>query len=300
MKLPRHHYIPEFYLKQWAAPEDGRLFEFARRYHKNVPKVVARPTHPGGTGYVRGLNLMEAATPELREQFETVIMGTVDNRAQEALLKLKSDDNSPWLPKPRSSWTRFIISLMFRNPEALEKIRSQIAKLPLLNSAEARAAYEQMAQPGAPDFDAYMREDVGAARFQFILSMMNQKSLGNRINNMIWQRCTFANSPYSVLTSDRPVIFWQVNGRQVIVVPTGPNTLFVAFHDYADFERLRSTPLKELIVKVNRHVVERAVRFVWGADTHNQRFIENRLGADNKNDLFYLDLERAARGLEAA
>ena len=46
----KHHYIPKFYLKQWAGP-DGRLCEFAQRYKG----VEARPTYPDGTGYVRGL-----------------------------------------------------------------------------------------------------------------------------------------------------------------------------------------------------------------------------------------------------
>src|SRR5436305_393523 len=96
MKLPKHHYTPELYLKEWSSPESGQLIEFARRIQKGVSKIVARPTHPGGTGYVRGLNLMEAPTKELREQFETAIMGSVDNGAKDALLRLKSNDDTPW------------------------------------------------------------------------------------------------------------------------------------------------------------------------------------------------------------
>jgi hypothetical protein len=41
MKEQKHHYIPEFYLKQWAG-SDGRLCEF-NRPHK---KVVAQMKHP--------------------------------------------------------------------------------------------------------------------------------------------------------------------------------------------------------------------------------------------------------------
>src|SRR4051812_37024104 len=96
MKLPKHHYIPEFYLKSWGTSEGGKVIEFARRIHKGVPNIIARRTHPGGTGYVLGLNLMEAPTKELREQFETVIMDSVDNSAKNALLKLKGNDDAPW------------------------------------------------------------------------------------------------------------------------------------------------------------------------------------------------------------
>lgn len=55
-KKQNHHYIREFYLKQWAGP-DGQFVEYCRRY-KN--RVVARPTAPGGTGYIPGLYLIPA------------------------------------------------------------------------------------------------------------------------------------------------------------------------------------------------------------------------------------------------
>jgi hypothetical protein len=44
----KHHYIPKFYLKQWAVL-DGKLCEFRKPYKT----VVDRMTDPDGTGYVR-------------------------------------------------------------------------------------------------------------------------------------------------------------------------------------------------------------------------------------------------------
>ena len=50
----KHHYLPVFYLKEWAGP-DGRICEYSRPYDVVKPKRV----HPGGTGYVRGLYAIE-------------------------------------------------------------------------------------------------------------------------------------------------------------------------------------------------------------------------------------------------
>jgi hypothetical protein len=43
----KHHYLPKFYLKQWATGLDGRLCEFSMPYDTVKPKRV----HPDGTGY---------------------------------------------------------------------------------------------------------------------------------------------------------------------------------------------------------------------------------------------------------
>jgi Protein of unknown function (DUF4238) len=54
MKLPKHHYIPVFYLREWVDSKN-RLMEFSRPTRK---EVKARDTAPTGTGYVRGLYRM--------------------------------------------------------------------------------------------------------------------------------------------------------------------------------------------------------------------------------------------------
>jgi hypothetical protein len=84
-KLPKHHYIPVFYLKQWSGP-DGRVTAF-RRPHGD--KVVATPKPPSHTGYVRGLYWLDgAADPDMANRVETLIMGRIDHNAALAHLCL--------------------------------------------------------------------------------------------------------------------------------------------------------------------------------------------------------------------
>lgn len=80
-KLPKHHYIPVFYLKEWARP-DGRLTEFSRPTGKDV---IPRRTSPKGTGYVRGLYRLDGPNEAASEAFERIFFHQVDNLAKEAL-----------------------------------------------------------------------------------------------------------------------------------------------------------------------------------------------------------------------
>lgn len=86
----KHHYIPKFYLKQWAVT-DGELCEF-RKPHKTV---VDRMTDPDGTGYVRGLYTFD--THSLDGSFlERKFLLKVDNDANRALKQLLAlNDNLP-------------------------------------------------------------------------------------------------------------------------------------------------------------------------------------------------------------
>ena len=104
-KQGRHHYIPVFYLKQWAR-DNGRLCEFSKPYDRVKP----RRTHPDGTAYVDGLNTVEGLPPAEAQYLETVFFQIADDTAAQALKILLSP--TPWnlTPKVRSGWSRFIMS----------------------------------------------------------------------------------------------------------------------------------------------------------------------------------------------
>jgi hypothetical protein len=48
-------------------------------------------------------------------------MQKVDSLAADAHKKLLRNPSTPWSSDMRSAWTRFIVSLLFRNPEAIER-----------------------------------------------------------------------------------------------------------------------------------------------------------------------------------
>jgi len=73
-KQGRHHYIPVFYLKQWAG-DDKRVCEFSRSY----VRVKPRRTHPDGTGYLDGLNTVDGLPPEEAQFLEDVFFKIADD-----------------------------------------------------------------------------------------------------------------------------------------------------------------------------------------------------------------------------
>jgi Protein of unknown function (DUF4238) len=81
-KAPKHHYIPVFYLQQWA-DECSRLVEYSRQGPGGVVKT--RPTSPAGTGYVRGLYRIEDVDPSVVNVVETLFLKPSDGLAAEAL-----------------------------------------------------------------------------------------------------------------------------------------------------------------------------------------------------------------------
>jgi hypothetical protein len=132
-KDPKHHYIPVFYLQQWA-DDRGRMIEYSRQgKHKFVK---ARPTSPTGTGYVRGLNLVPGVPPDKAEFVEKEFMRLVDEWAARALFAFLSPDREPSIQE-RVGWARFIYSLILRTPEHIELIRRKSAELKISSPPQA-------------------------------------------------------------------------------------------------------------------------------------------------------------------
>src|ERR1700728_779884 len=110
-KAGKHHFVPVFYLKQWAGT-DERICEYRRRYHGVLPKRV----FPDGTGYVHGLYSVPGL-PEKDEQYvEKRFMSRIDNDAAIALRWIL-DETKPAGDLPdrlKVSWAQFIYSLTLR------------------------------------------------------------------------------------------------------------------------------------------------------------------------------------------
>jgi hypothetical protein len=226
-KEPKHHYIPIFYLQQWAG-EDGRLIEFCRRYEG----VVARPTHPDGTGYVRGLYKIPDGKPGQEYIIETDLMSAVDTWAARALQHMMIDGVGPGTFDERAAagWCQFIYSLIVRNPEHLEIIGRKLKTMDqgaILE--EIRDRYASMRGPTDPEsFDEYKaaraRSPLEVAPVRTLVDILQSQRVVSAIASMQWRTTTLNTTKHSLLTSDRPVIM--TNGLVVpdahILLPISP------------------------------------------------------------------------------
>jgi hypothetical protein len=148
----KHHYIPIFYLKQWART-DGRLCEFSRPRDS----VKARFVHPTGTGYVRGLYEIDDPDPDKVNVIEELILKPHDGMAAEALQCLVRDIDFTH-DRMRQAWTQFLLSLVVRYPEAVGELKRLIAE-------NVERMYQQSRKPGDPETITEYEAKLGTNEF---------------------------------------------------------------------------------------------------------------------------------------
>jgi hypothetical protein len=282
-KEPKHHYIPIFYLQQWAGA-DGRVVEYCRRYEG----VVARPTFSEGTGYIRGLYKLPDARPGEEYIVETKLMSSIDNWAAKAMQQMMSDGAAPGklLPREAVSLCQFLYSLIVRNPEHLLRIRE---KLDTLDPGEIlehiRDDYPNIRGPADPQaFDdyksAFIKNPIEVPAVRVLPELARSKRVVSVLASFKWQTATVRAARYPLLTSDRPVIM--TNGLRkrdaFIVLPISPWRLLVGTKDDETFETFSSMPRHDLAEAVNNQVTQQAYKFVFGLDGSQLRFVANRLG----------------------
>lgn len=83
----KHHFLPVFYLRQWANA-DRRLVEFKKPFGNTV---VPRRGHPQSMGWIDRLYALDGVKGASAQKFETTFLSPVDSRAAEALKHNRSD-----------------------------------------------------------------------------------------------------------------------------------------------------------------------------------------------------------------
>jgi hypothetical protein len=132
----KHHYVPVFYLKRWVGL-DGKICEFSRPYRDIVPKRV----HPAGTGYINDLYRLPGVEGEGAQKLEQLFFSPVDSWASDALAKMHDGRTSNWNVAERSAWTRFVTSLLFRNPDDVSLLIKRMRVDYYITDEKAEARY---------------------------------------------------------------------------------------------------------------------------------------------------------------
>jgi hypothetical protein len=301
VSIPRkHHYIPVFYLKQWRGP-DRRLCE----YKRVVGKIVTRRTFPDGTGYERDLYRIDGLPEALAHEVESKFMHFVDTEANYALQKIIAGDPTPWDARMRSAWVRFILSLRFRNPEAVTVIKQQMLDVWKAGVDYLRNNYPRLRRAtDPPTFDEYMaRTEPDApykAALRFLQEIIDNQRVGPTIFNMHWSRVALGRSTIPLLTSDRPLDMHGLAAKEAyIVLPVSPSMLFVAGHNDTWAKRLSAANPTEVVKRINLTIVSQARKLVWGVNDQQIRFVRNRLSSSPDRPIITDEQKRQAIAVAA-
>jgi Protein of unknown function (DUF4238) len=141
-----HHFLPVFYLSRWQ--RECGFVEFARRGNGIIE---GRPCYPKGTGYQRRLYSNQFQSDAAKAQaLETEFMQSLDRRAAEALALLETGKSS-WTDEEGSNWTRFILSLLQRVPEEVEKFKDSYLGVFQNITSQDEARYKAVRWDGLPE-----------------------------------------------------------------------------------------------------------------------------------------------------
>jgi len=278
----KHHYAPVCYLKQWSNTDDRRVCE-----HKLIPGQGVKPrrTSPKGTGYEIDLYRVEGVPDDIAQDFEKRFMHLVDTDASRALEKIVAGETDNWPPALRSAWARFIMSLLFRNPEAVAEIRGHIVNMWAEGIKALQEDYAARRRPGDPEtFEEFLAKrepnaaQIGAANF--LADVIDNDKVGDTIFKMQWARIDLSKSKHQLLTSDRPIDMplGLADPNAYIAIAVSPKILFVAAHHMDVANALRKAKPTEVVKKYNERVIQQARKYVWGSTDSQLAFVRGHFG----------------------
>jgi hypothetical protein len=273
-----HHFIPAFFLAQWA-DETGKLVEYTIKHGK----LIAKPVGPRATGYEPHLYSFPDLPSNAAHFLETVFFNYADRVAAEALRNHLLAAPSAWTTELISAWSRFVIGLHLRHPDAMPELRAAAKSVWDIGGAEYQAQYEATKKcEDPPTFDEYLaaRDPLTATKVgvNMIVKVFDNEILGKHMNNMTWGVIDVGRSPHRFLLSDRAVVFANLGDADgSVYLPVSPTKIFVAVNDADRLQRLRALPPRDIVHHSNRHLVGRARRFVWANDQSQTSFVEKHM-----------------------
>lgn len=246
------------------------------------------PAHiSGGTGYQPGLYTFSELDGEARNFLENVFLGRADDAANDALQRLLMQDTN-LKPELRVAWSRYIMTLLHRNPELIQRLRHKVAtELPSALSNLKAAWYVARRESDPPTFEEYVtavpRRDVQEATLMLLQRVMDSQNVGQFLVSMFWSVITFHTLRYPLFTSDRPLVM--TNGLKKndghLVMPISPNSIFVATRTPEMMRQLHAECERgghRMAEHLNDLIARQSHKFVWGTDPDQVRFVSKRIG----------------------
>jgi Protein of unknown function (DUF4238) len=286
MNEPRkHHYIPQFYLRNWAG-SDGRVVCYKRI---QTGAILEERVTPRSTGYERDLYTLEHLPEDLRQAIEKTVTADVDNRAAVALQKMVAAKGAGTLTaEDRLAWAQFIVSLPIRNPEAVADIKGTSTKSGLEVAYEkAKKDFPDWAQ--GDDFRTEFEESVNEDPFTRFLSdnyglmiiseLMLNPQFQSIILQMNWWLMDFGATGITLLSCDRPYMIFRSmrHPRCLIYLPISPRLGFLASPDPMKEGQLLRQNLKAVAKEFNRWQAALANQYIYSSDTQHRPLAEKHL-----------------------
>ncbi|QQP99096.1 DUF4238 domain-containing protein [Lysobacter enzymogenes] len=268
-----HHYIPKFLLKKWEGGRDEKLSQM--RWIRG--RICEKRFKAKSVAYREHLYSMDRLAAQPNVDIEPKFMSRhIDDPAALVHESIIKNDFNEMSDKLRATWVLFLVSLIYRGPEAVELVRERGIDA-LSSQFEVNG---EMSEPLKKLLELYLSRHPSLLDFGvYALPVLIQDSSYNKIiYDCPWYlhvlRCED-----KLLIGDRPLVF--IKGRKnggIFYLPLAPNLAFFASTSsvvWKDFILNRSD--QNLVRILNREMVEQASIYVWGSDFDHQKLLNQRL-----------------------
>jgi len=217
---------------------------------------------------------------EHAEVIERSFFTKVDDQAAVALQKLLKGDLT-WSFELREWWTLFVLSMLMRTPETVADVLTSITRCLPEEWARAQKQWE-IDHPGEGplgEYNATVAKQYGLIALRRFIA---NDAIGRLILNMVSGLMDLSNTPFRLVTSDRPIVM--TNGLGYIdshlAMPLSPTKLFVAANTQETMNSLRRMNPHEIANACNITTVRRAVKYVWAHDHTHSELISSLMSRD--------------------
>lgn len=239
----RHHFVPQFYLREWYPPGCDYFFLYSRN-PRNQLRSHVRPSKAVGFEadlYAinpDGLNFQLTKSHQLERDF----FAPIDNSASLVHRKILNSGIRSLTEQDRNSWSRFIISLLERHPNRIR----QIAELAATGIEKTLGSLksETPKMVARPTFSAVLAaiDKQALARnlaLEKIASAITDNDFIHGISSMQWVVVTLPSGDDHFLTGDMPLV---TNGGGIkdpiymLSLAISPKSLLVVYKDAPEFD----------------------------------------------------------------
>lgn len=171
------------------------------------------------------------------------------------------------------SWTRFLMSLLYRTPEGVARSVEMIRKYYEERSLERlRKVYVDLKRPEDPDtleeyFKLNSADMTSRTTIRHPMDIIESERVREKIMGMRWELGSFKGLKHKLLTSDRPMVM--TNGiahhDSHIVVPLSPTHIFIATNTAEEAAKIKALSKDGQIIHIlNDRIVRQARKFAYG------------------------------------
>ncbi|MDY0966949.1 MULTISPECIES: DUF4238 domain-containing protein [unclassified Sphingomonas] len=277
----RHHYIPEFYQRNWAGSD--RQIE---RYEWINGSVIRRRVFPKAAGFRENMyrHPRTAMDEWTAQALEWAIFAKVDDAAAKALDAMLSDPKSLNDYDVREPWSVFLRGMLMRTPYQMEGMLASLESIWRKTSIAEK--YENMRQPGMPDtaneyLEMLQPNIVRDSAFQIFADAQTEDRTTRHIMRLPWRIFDCSSADHRLILSDHPVALVPLATEDGhIAMPLSP-TKFLVIATSDRTKAIANSLKPKLVVRIlNKLTVQRARHCVIVTDRTQERYILKHFGAE--------------------